>query len=138
MKKPDLEVKPESYRLSEAKGLGTVALLFFLVLWIIAATGVSLFLRWSIEQTMFDSDFGLTDGRWLVNLLSGIFLFFPIMALYFTINTPRIRLVLRMWAIASGFVLLSGPAKLLFLTAQNWTLMAILRQPKLAFFSVQV
>ena len=57
MKKPDLEVKPESYRLSEAKGLGTVALLFFLVLWIITATGVSLFLRWSIEQTMFDSDF---------------------------------------------------------------------------------
>lgn len=121
MKKPDLEVKPESYRLSEAKGLGTVALLFFLVLWIITATGVSLFLRWSIEQTMFDSDFGLTDGRWLVNLLSGIFLFFPIMALYFTINTPRIRLVLRLWAIASGFVLLSGPAKLLFLTAQNQT-----------------
>ena len=112
-------VAPDKYRLSETKGVGIFILLFFVVLWVIAIAGLNLFLRWSIEQSLFESEVGLVDGRWLVNLVAGVLLFFPLMSLYFLVKKPRVRLVLRLWAIASGFVLLSGPAKILFLTSQN-------------------
>lgn len=107
------------YSLRRARRVGTIVLIVFVVLWVIALSGVNLFLRWSIEQSMFETEVGMNDGRWLVNLVCGIFLFIPLLALYFAVKIPRIRLMLRLWVIAAVFVLLSGPAKFLYLTAQN-------------------
>ena len=107
------------YSLKRARRLGTIVLIVFIVIWVIALTGVNLFLRWSIEQSMFEAEVGLNDGRWIVNLVCGLLLFVPLLALYFAIKIPRVRLMLRLWVIAAAFVLLSGPAKFLYLTAQN-------------------
>lgn len=104
-----------------ARGIGSIVLIVFTVIWVLSLTGVNLFLRWSIEQSMFETDTGFNDGRWLVNLVCGFFTFLPLLALYFAVKVPRVKLMLRLWTLAAAFVLLSGPAKLLYLTAQVQT-----------------
>ena len=114
-----IKLPPElDYSLKKARGFGTIVLVVFIVIWVMSLTGVNLFLRWSIEQSMFEADTGINDGRWLVNLVCGFFLFIPLLALYFGVKVPRVKLMLRLWTVAAAFVLLSVPAKFLYLTAQ--------------------
>ena len=116
--KPNETVPEVDYSLRKARGIGTIILIFFIVIWVFSLTGGNLFLRWSIEQSMFETETGMNDGRWLVNLVCGVFLFIPLLALYFAVKIPRVKLMLRLWATAAAFVLLSGPAKFLYLTSQ--------------------
>lgn len=113
-----IAVEP-NYSLSKARGVGNILLILFLAVWVIAFSGVDLFVRWSFEQSMFESEVGITDGRWLVHLIYGVVVFIPLLALYFAIKVPRIKLMLRLWLIGGLFVLLSVPAKTMYLTAQN-------------------
>jgi len=79
-----INLPPEpDYNLKKARGIGTIVLVVFIVIWVLSLTGVNLFLRWSIEQSMFEADTGINDGRWLVNLICGFFLFIPLLTLYF-------------------------------------------------------
>jgi len=113
-----IAVEPD-YSLPKARGVGNILLILFLAVWVIAFSGVDLFVRWSFEQSMFESEVGITDGRWLVHLIYGVVVFIPLLALYFAIKVPRIKLMLRLWLIGGLFVFLSVPAKTMYLTAQS-------------------
>ncbi len=106
------------YSLKNARGLGNMLMVFFLTLWVVAFTALNLFLRWSVEQSMFDADTGLADGRWLVQLGYALIVFLPLLVVYFGVKTPRIKLMLGLWLIGGVFALFSVAAKTLYITAQ--------------------
>lgn len=106
------------YSLKKARKMGVILLIFFTTLWVLSLTGLNLFLRWSIEQSMFETETGIQDVRWLVHLVCGVFLFIPLLALSFAVKVPRVKIMLRLWTVGAAFVLLSVPPKVLYLTAQ--------------------
>ncbi len=106
------------FSLKDARGLGNVVMIFFLTLWVVAFTALNLFLRWSVEQSMFEADTGMADGRWLVQLGYALIVFLPLLAVYFGAKSPRIKLMLGLWLIGGVFALFSVAAKTLYLTAQ--------------------
>ncbi len=106
------------FNLKDAQGLGNIVMIFFMTLWVVAFTALNLFLRWSIEQSMFEADTGLADGRWLVQLGYALIVFLPLLAVYLGVKTPRIKLMLGLWLIGGVFALISVGAKTLYLTAQ--------------------
>ncbi len=110
--------KNESLALSEVKGCGTIALLVFLGLWILALSGISLFLRWSIEQTMFETDQGVMDGRWVAHLVTSLLVLLALVPSLFLTQNRRLKLAFKAWVIAGLFSVLSVPVKALYLTAQ--------------------
>ena len=98
--------------------LGTILLILFSSLWVVSFSLLDLFTRWSIEQTMFETEIGITDLRWLIHLGYGVLVFLPLLGLYFAVKTPQVRRMFGLWLIGGLFVLLSVPAKVLYLTAQ--------------------
>jgi len=117
-KESDKVVIGTEYNLKKIRGFGNVMLIFFLTLWVVSFTVLNLFLRWSIEQSMFEADTGVADGRWLVQLGYALIVFLPLLAVYFGVKTPRIKLMLGLWLIGGVFALLSTGTKSLYLTAQ--------------------
>jgi hypothetical protein len=113
------------YSLAKSKGIGNVVLVTFLALWVIAFSAVNLLLRWTIEQSMFEAGSGIADARWLIQLGYALLVFVPLVAVYFAVKIPRIKLMLRLWLIGGLFALLSVPAKTLYLTAQSQSLMLL-------------
>ena len=111
--------------LSRTRGCGTVLLVIFISAWVIAFSGVDLLVRWSIEQSLYESSVGIEDLRWLVHLVYGIVLMIPLVPLYFAIKLPRIKIMLRLWIIAGIFVILTVPVKMLYLSAQTETTIII-------------
>lgn len=106
------------YDLRTIRGFGNILLIFFISLWVVSLTALNLFLRWSIEQSMFEAETGMADGRWLVQLGYALIVFLPLLAVYFGVKTPRIKLMLGLWLVGGVFALLSTGAKTLNLTAQ--------------------
>lgn len=109
----------ESASLSKATGCGIILLIVFVSIWVVGFSALSLFIRWSVEQAMFESEAGVIDFRWGIQVIYTVLLFIPLVPIYFTVKAPRIRLMTRLWMIAGGFIALSIPAKFLYLTSQN-------------------
>ncbi len=107
------------FRLSTAKGFGNIILVFFLTLWVVAFTAANLVFRWTIEQSMYENGYGIADARWLVQVGYVLIVFIPLLAVFFSIKSQRIKLVLRLWMLGGLLAVLSVPAKVLYLTAQN-------------------
>lgn len=107
------------YRLSSARGIGNIFLILFLTLWVVAFTAANLFFRWTIEQSMVEYGYGITDARWLVQVGYVLIVFIPLLAIFFSIRSQRIKLMLRLWLLGGLLALLSVPAKVFYLTAQN-------------------
>jgi len=106
-------------RLSSARGIGNIFLILFLTLWVVAFTAANLFFRWTIEQSMVEYGYGITDARWLVQVGYVLIVFIPLLAIFFSIRSQRIKLMLRLWLLGGLLALLSVPAKVFYLTAQN-------------------
>lgn len=109
----------ESAQLSKAAGCGIVLLIVFVSIWVAGFSALTLYVRWSVEQAMFESEAGVIDFRWGIQAIYAVLLFLPLVPIYFTVKAPRIKLMTRLWMIAGGFVALSIPAKFLYLTSQN-------------------
>lgn len=107
------------YRLSSARGIGNILLIFFLSLWVVAFTAANLVFRWTIEQSMVEYGYGIADARWLVQVGYVLIVFIPLLAVFFSIRSQRIKLMMRLWMLGGLLALLSVPAKTLYLTAQN-------------------
>ncbi|MEN6528856.1 MAG: S8 family serine peptidase [Anaerolineaceae bacterium] len=97
---------------------GTILLIIFSSLWVISFSLLDLFTRWGVEQTMFETEVGITDLRWLIHLGYGILVFLPLLGIYYAVKAPQIRRMFGLWLIGGLFVLLSVPVKALYLTAQ--------------------
>lgn len=108
-----------SLPLSKAAGCGIILLIVFISIWVAGFSALNLYLRWSVEQAMFESDASVIDFRWGIQLIFAVLMFLPLVPVYFTVKAPRIRLMTRLWMIGGGFVVLSIPAKFLYLTSQN-------------------
>jgi len=106
-------------QLSKAVGCGIIFLIVFLSLWVAGSSVLSLYVRWSVEQAMFESDAGVIDFRWGIQAIYAVLLFLPLVPIYFAVKVPRIKLMVRLWMVGGGFVVLSIPAKFLYLTSQN-------------------
>ncbi len=104
-----------------AKGCGVVLLVVFVSLWIIVLSGIDLFATWALEQTLFESSSGMADIRWVIHAAYAALIFIPTLILNFTVKTPRLKLIFRVWMIASILAILTIPLKMLYLTAQNET-----------------
>ncbi len=78
---------------------------------VISFSLLDLFTRWGVEQTMFETEVGITDLRWLIHLGYGILVFLPLLGLYFAVKAPQIRRMFGLWLIGGLFVLLSVPVK---------------------------
>lgn len=113
------------YSLTNAKGIGNMILVVFLALWVLAFSALNLLLRWTVEQSMFEAGTGIADARWLIQLGFVLLVFIPLLAIYFAVKVPRIKLMLKLWLIGGVFALLSVPAKTLYLTAQSQSLMLL-------------
>lgn len=117
------------FSLSRIKGCGTLFLVVFLVLWVAALSGLDLFLRWTIEQTLYETEIGVVDTRWLVHLVYTLVLLLSLVPAFLTIEIPRLKSTMSLWLVAAAFSLFSIPLKLFYLTAQNpayWALAALL------------
>lgn len=117
---PDLE-----YSLSELKGCGSIALFSILATGLIILSGLNLFIRWTIEQALFESSL-VSDVRWLVHLVYAFLLLLFLVPLYFIAKVPRLKLILRLWLIGAAFVFLTVPVKMMPLTSQNQSAVIIL------------
>lgn len=104
-----------------AKGCGVVLLVVLVSLWIIVLSGIDLFANWALEQTLFESSSGVTDIRWVIHAVYVGLIFIPTLLLSLTVKTPRLKLIFRIWMLASILAILTIPLKMLYLTAQNET-----------------
>ena len=103
------------------KGCGIILLVVLVSLWIILLSGLDLFATWSLEQTLFQSSIGISDIRWFIHLVSVLLIFVPTLILHLTVKNPRLKMIFRLWMLASILGLLTVPMKTLYLTAQNET-----------------
>jgi subtilisin family serine protease len=117
MEQPILINKPPSRR----QGCGLIVLLGFFSIWVIGLSGLDLFMSWTIEQSLFNSSVGIADLRWIIELIYSVLVFIPNLVLFLLVKTPRVKLVLRLWMLASIFAMLTVPLKTLYLTNQNET-----------------
>ena len=106
---------------ADAKGCGVVLLVLIASLWIIILSGIDLFANWALEQTLFESSSGVTDIRWVIHAVYAGLIFIPTLILNLTVKTPRLKLIFRLWMLASILAILTIPLKMLYLTAQNET-----------------
>ena len=111
------ENKPKA----DAKGCGVVLLAVFVSLWIIVLSGIDLFANWALEQTLFESSSGIADIRWVIHAVYAGLIFIPTLILNLAVKTPRLKLIFRLWMMASILAILTIPLKMLYLTAQNET-----------------
>ncbi len=111
--------KSDSAHLSKATGCGIILLIVLISIWVAGLSALTLYVRWSVEQAMFESDAGVIDFRWGIQVIYAVLLYLPLVPIYFMVKAPRIKLMIRLWMIAGGFVVLSIPAKFLYLTSQN-------------------
>ncbi len=105
----------------DAKGCGVVLLVLFTSLWIIVLSGIDLFASWALEQTLFESSSGVADIRWVIHAVYAGLIFIPTLILSLTVKTPRLKMIFRLWMLASILAILTIPLKMLYLTAQNET-----------------
>ncbi len=105
----------------DAKGCGVVLLVILASLWIIVLSGINLFATWALEQTLFESSIGVADIRWVIHAVYAALAFIPTLILNLTVKNPRLKLIFRVWMIASILAILTIPLKMLYLTAQNET-----------------
>jgi subtilisin family serine protease len=119
-----------------ARGCGLVILVVFFSLWMIALSGLDLFASWIIEQSLYESVTGIPDVRWVIQLVFSIMTFVPCLILTLAVKTPRIKLIFRLWMLASILGFLTIPLKTLFLTAQNET--AILQMSSMSLLLVGI
>jgi subtilisin family serine protease len=115
------ESKQENRPKADAKGCGVVLLVVFVSLWIIVLSGIDLFANWALEQTLFESSSGMADIRWVIHAVYAGLIFIPTLILNLTVKTPRLKLIFRLWMMASILAILTIPLKMLYLTAQNET-----------------
>ncbi len=116
------------------KGCGLVLLVVLASLWVVLLSGVDLFASWVLEQTLFESSVGVADIRWIIHLVCALLVFIPLIILNFTVKNPRLKLIFRLWMMASILGLLTIPLKTLYLTAQNET--ALLQISSMALLMV--
>jgi len=124
----------ESSKASTGKGCGLVLLVVLTSLWVVLMSGIDLFASWVLEQTLFESSVGVADIRWIIHLVCAVLEFIPLIILNFTVKNPRMKLIFRLWMIASILGLFTIPLKTLYLTAQNET--AILQISSMALLLV--
>lgn len=111
--------------LSDLKGCGSIALFSTLAAALIILSGLNLFIRWTIEQALFESSL-VSDVRWLVHLVYAFLLLLLLVPLYIIAKVPRLKLILRLWLIGAAFVFLTIPVKMMPLTSQNQSTVIIL------------
>jgi subtilisin family serine protease len=96
--------------------------------------GIDLFASWILEQTLFESSVGISDIRWMIHLVCNSLIFVPMLVLAIVVKNPRLKLIFRLWMMASVFGFLTVPMKTLYLTAQNET--ALIQLSSMGLFLV--
>ena len=73
------------------KGCGIILLVVLVSLWIILLSGLDLFATWSLEQTLFQSSFGISDIRWFIHLVGVLLIFIPTLILQLNHKKSKIK-----------------------------------------------
>ena len=102
-------------------GCGLLLLAGFGAVWMVAASGIDLFLNWLLEQALFESTMAVADFRWVNHAVCSILMLLMSITLALVIKQPRIKKMFTLWMFGSILAVLSVPLKMVELTDQKNT-----------------
>ncbi len=110
----------------DTSGCLQAALLIFMTVWIVIATGACQAITFSLEQALFEGTFRIPDLRWLVDLGYGIAIALPAAVIWAAGKSLPGRRFYLAFLLAGAYAIFLAPARLVGLThAQETALLQI-------------
>lgn len=101
------------------QGVRNRFLFIVFALWVIILSALDIFFNWTIEQILFEASTVFPDIRWIIHGVIALILFISLIIAFFLVKSPRLKLTIQVWMIASILSVCMIPAKKLFITDQQ-------------------